>query len=258
MDRATLVAMITERVVEELVRSAAGGGGATAPSPPPREPGRPSGRRALLCGAPGSASEAAAWDALRSVEGVRWVAVDWPGYPVARLERGLGRVPDQVVPAPEVWDDLVGSVEAVVVPFGPLDLLARTALLLADCPPVAAAVAAVVQGVPVFMGRDDSERLTRHSARIPGGLLAVVQQHVRAVQSLGVRLEAPARIAAELSGGRVRSVASASSGRDVVTNEDVMAAVAAGLKVLEVTRGSIVTSLAHETASRNGIEVRFR
>lgn len=258
MDRASLVAMITERVVEELVRSAAGGKVASAPSPPASEPGRPSGRRALLCGAPGSASEAAAWEALRSLEGFRWVAVDWPGYPADRLERGLGRRPEVVVPPPEVWDDLVGSVEAVVVPFAPLPLLARTALLLADCPPTAAAVAAVVQGVPVFLGADDAERLTRHSARIPGGLLAVVQGHVRTVQSLGIRLEAPARIAAELSGGRIRPSGTAASGRDVVTNEDVMAAVAAGLKVLEVTRGSIVTSLAHETASRNGIEVRFR
>lgn len=258
MDPNSLVALITERVIEELLRSASTGPEpAAAPSAGPGHPGNP-GRRALLCGAPGSAVEAATWKALREAEGVRWVAVDWPGYPADRIARGLGRPADQVVPPPEVWDDLVRSVDAVVLPFAPLDVLARTALLLVDAPPAAAAVAALVQGVPVLAGGEDAERLTRHSSRIPGGLLSVVQGHVRTVQGMGVQLVAPAQIALQLSGGLARPAASASSGRDVVTNEDVMAALQAGQKVLEVAPGSIVTPLARETASRNGIEVRFR
>lgn len=258
MDPNSLVALITERVVEELMRPGAGGG---EPAPqPPAEPGRPGnpGRRALLCGAPGSMGEASAWDALRSVAGVRWIAVDWPGYPATRIARGLGRPADEVVPPPEVWDDLVRSVEAVVLPFAPLDVLAKAAMLLVDVPPVGAAVAALIQGVPVLAGGDDAERLTRHSARIPGGILSVVQGHVRTVQGMGLLLEAPAQIATHLSGGLARPAASASGGRDVVTNEDVLAALQAGLQVLEVAPGSIVTSLARETASRSGIEVRFR
>ncbi len=254
MDQNSLVALITERVVEELVRAAAGGGTSGAAQPDPSAPGR----RVLLCGAPGAAAEASAWSPLRAVAGVRWVAVDWPGYPAARIVKGLGRVPDEVVPPPEVWDDLVHSVEAVVLPCAPLDVLARTALLLVDYPPAAAVVSALIQGVPVLAGGDDAERLTRHSSRIPGGLLAVVQGHVRTVQGMGLRLEPPARIAAELTGGVTRSANSVSGGRDVVTNEDVLAALQAGKKVLEVAPGSIVTALARETAARGGIEVRFR
>ncbi len=254
MDQNSLVALITERVVEELVRAAAGGKEPRSAQPDPAGPGR----RILLCGTPGSAAEAAAWSALRTVAGVHWVAVDWPAYPADRIAKGLGRTADEVVSPPEVWDDLVRSVEAVVLPCAPLDLLARTALLLVDSPPTAAVVAALIQGVPVLAGGDDAERLTRHSSRIPGGLLAVVQGHVRTVQGMGLRLEPPARIAAELSGGVCRPAHSVSGGRDVVTNEDVLAALQAGRQVLEVASGSIVTALARETATRSGIEVRFR
>ncbi len=258
MDHDSLVALITERVVEVLAQSAVGG----APSAPTQEvrtqaPVSP-GRRVLLCGAPGAAAESPAWQALRSVAGVRWVGVDWPGYPVDRITQGLGRCPDEVVPPPEVWDDLVRSVEAVVLPFAPLDVLARTALLLVDSPPAAAVVAGLIQGVPVLAGGDDAERLTRHSSRIPGGILGVVQGHVRTIQGMGLRLEPPAQIATHLAQGVSRLAGSASGGRDVVTNEDVLAAAQAGLSVLEVASGSIVTALARETANRNGIEVRFR
>lgn len=256
MDHDSLIAMITERVVEELVRSAAGGARPT-PAIPSQALVSP-GRRVLLCGAPGAAAETPAWQALRSLDGVRWVGVDWPGYPASRIAKGLGRCPDEVVSPPEVWDDLVRSVEAVVLPFATLDVLARTALLLVDSPPVAAAVAALIQGVPVLAGGDEAERLTRHSSRIPGGILSVVQGHVRTVQGMGMRLEPPARIATRLSQGVACLAGSVSGGRDVVTNEDVLAAVQAGQKVLEVATGSIVTALARETANRNGVEVRFR
>ena len=64
--------------------------------------------------------------------------------------------------------------------------------------------------------------------------------------------------ATHLAQGVSRLAGSASGGRDVVTNEDVLAAAQAGLSVLEVASGSIVTALARETANRNGIEVRFR
>src|SRR5690606_21413810 len=232
MDHASLVALITERVVEELTRG--------TPPPAPSEL-RSGGRRVLVVGAPGSSVEAAAWQALRPAERLRWVAVDWPGFPAARVERGLGRAPAAAVEPPELWDELVGSVEAVVLPVAPLPVLARTATLLADCPPVGAAVAALVQGVPVFFGNGDTERLTRHSSRIPGGLLSVVQQHVRTVQGMGVRLEAPAQIATALQGGVARPAAAPSGGRDVVTNEDVEAAARAGRKIVEVASGSIVT-----------------
>lgn len=254
MDQDSLITLVTQLVMEELSKS----GSAVAPVSTEAN-GAPL-RKILICGAPGSACEQAAWDALRSFKGVHWQIIDWPGYPAARLAKHLGDAPKTVISnLPELWDDLVRNVEGVILPFAPIDILAKTSQLIVDVPPVAAAVAALIQGTPVFFGGDDAERLTRHSARIPRAVISVAQEHARSVQSLGIMLDTPAQLVAHLSGGvAVLAHSSPNGSRDVVTNEDVMAVYQAGQNYLDVTPGSIVTSLAQETAARFGIEVRFR
>lgn len=256
MNHDSLIALITERVVEELLGQARGSSQA-AGSAQPGPPG--AGPEVLLCGAPGSAASAPAWEALREVSGVRWVGVDWPGFPAERLERALGGGLHRVVAPPEVWEDLVASAAAVVLPVTPLAELSRVASLLSDSPPAGLVIGALVQGVPVWAGNGDVERLVRHSGRIPSGLVGRVQELSRAVSGLGVRLEAPALIARSLAGGAgVERSPSSGGGRDVITNEEILAALRDGRKVLELAPGALVTPLARETAARHGIEVRVR
>lgn len=252
MERASLIERITDLVVQELRRREAG----TAPASPP-----PPRRRLLVCPAPGvpAAREEPVWQALRSAGGeVEWWALEWPGYPGERLARALAGQPIRVVQPPACWEEMVTRVEAVLLPFLPLALLARLALLLADHPPVAAAVAGLIQGVPVLAGSSEVDRLTRHSARLPAGLLRVVRQHVGTLQDMGVRLVDSAGLAEAAAGGVKAGHPGRSRGRDVLTQEDLLAAVRSGVGAVEVAPGTIVTPLAQETARRLGIEVRYR
>lgn len=258
MDQNSLVALVTQLVMEELSKPSLGAA-ATDSASPLCEPSR----EFLICGAPGSACEQAAFDAMRLFTDVRWLIVDWVGYPAERMAKGLGvslgdRRFSEVITPPELWDDLVRRAEAVILPFAPLDVLAKMAVLMVDTPPVSASLAGLIQGVPVLFGADDAERLSRFSARITRGVVSVAQDHVRAVQGMGVIVETPTQLVGHMTGGVAALVSSSSGGRDVVTNEDVMAAMQAGKKAIEVTAGSIVTSLARESAERFGIEVRFR
>lgn len=254
MDQNSLVALVTQLVMEELAKPGSISAEAVDDGLPQPEPGK----RVLLIGAPGSACEQAAWDALSHLTDVHWLVVDWPQYPAARVVASLKPKHYEVVTPPELWDDMVRSVDAVMIPFAPMDILAKLALLMVDVPPVAAAVAAIVQGINVLVGSDDCERLSRFSARIPRAVISVAQEHGRTVASLGVKFDTPTQLLGQMTGGVAHIAAGSSGGRDVVTNEDVMAAVQAGCKVLDVTTGSIVTSLASETAKQYGIEVRFR
>ncbi len=259
MDRNQLVAMVTQLVLDELAKPNAGGSAPVAGIVVP--PAAPPLRKVLICGAPGSSCEKAAWDALRLLDNTHFMFVEWPGYPWERVpKKGWSERSYELVSPPELWDDLVHAVDAVIVPFAPLDILSKIASLTVDVPPVAMAVAGLIQGTPVFVGGDDASRWSRHSARIPRAVISVVQEHVRTVQSMGAFVDTPNQIVAHMSGGVATLAASnqAAGGRDVVTNEDVMAVVQANKKVLEVMPGSIITSLARETAARFEIEVRYR
>ena len=258
MDRNQLVTMVTQLVLEELSKPNAGGGDLAVAED--SKPVSPPSRRVLICGAPGSSCEKVAWDALHLIDDVHFLFVDWQGYPWERFpQKGWGDRSLEIVEPPEIWDDLVHSVDAVIVPFAPLDVMGKIARLIVDVPPVAMAVSALIQGTPLYVGGDDTARWSRHSARIPRAVISVVQEQVRTVQSMGALVDTPSQIVAELVGGVARLASSkGAGGRDVVTNEDVVAVIEAGHKVLEVMHGSIITSLARETAARNGIEVRFR
>lgn len=239
-----LIESITELVLAELSRE--------HPLPVASQPAERK-RKLLLCPVPGGELSAPVWEALRGLD-VAWSVAVWPGFPASAVDASLGHKPWS--PATGAPDDLVHQFEAVVLPVLNLDLLPRLALLLGDTPPVQLAVAALVQGVPVLAAPEEVDRFRRHAARLPAGLLAVVQQHLRAIEALGVRLLPARALAQELSGSL--AVGSASRGRDVITQEDLLAAVQAGQQLFEVASGAIVTPLALETARQRGIEVRYR
>ncbi|MDO5297675.1 MAG: hypothetical protein Q4F00_13790 [bacterium] len=258
MDRNQLVALVTQLVLDELSKSEAGAGpGDLAQNANPQ---RPPQRKVIICGAPGSACEKSAWEALRLLTDTHYIFIDWLGYPWERTPKnGWGAQKCEIMNPPELWDDLVHSADAVILPFAPMDVMAKVAQLIVDTPPVALAVAGLIQGTPVFIGSDDADRWSRHASRIPRAIISVVQDHVRTVQSMGAFVDTPSQIVAHLLGGvACLSANKGAGGRDVVTNEDVMAVVQANKKVLEVMPGSIITSLARETAANFGIEVRFR
>lgn len=237
----SLIDAITEMVLRELQ-------GRSAESVPAPGGGRP----VLLCPGPGKV-RAETWELFKGLPGIAWTAVAWDRFPHERL-RGF---PARVVSTPPCWEQAVTGVEAVVLPSVRLETLARIALLLGDTPPAAAAVAGVVQGRPVLICAEGVERYRRHSARLPGGFMAVFGSHLRTVESLGIEVLEPPEIAARLL-GHSQSAPSAAGGRDVVTMEDLEAARRRGVTVLEVSSGAIVTPLAREAAKDMGIEVRFQ
>ncbi|MEW6277739.1 MAG: hypothetical protein AB1758_03875 [Candidatus Eremiobacterota bacterium] len=245
----SLIDSITELVLRELAA------GSAPKASQPGAPGPP-GRQVLLCPASGTEASEPVWRALRQVEGVSWQVLVDPAASPSNLEARLAGRPWR--PATGPLDDVVQRVEAVVLPSLTLDLLPRLAILLGDRPPVQAAVAALVQGTPVLAAPEEVDRFRRHAARMPAGLVAVVSQHLRTVEGLGVRLLEAGALARELAQPGALPAATASRGRDVVTREDVLSAARAGVKVFEVASGAIVTPLARETARENGIEVRQR
>ncbi|HXE73075.1 MAG TPA: hypothetical protein VNO81_10480, partial [Candidatus Nitrosotenuis sp.] len=105
MDHAALVELITERVIQELLK---GGDGVAPAAHNPSGEGR-AGRPVLVAPAPGARAEGPVWEALRSLQGIRWIGVAWPGYPEERLRQALGQV--EVVSAPFHWEALVTSAE---------------------------------------------------------------------------------------------------------------------------------------------------
>lgn len=232
----SLIERITNLVMAELTQ------GQPAPPSPKK-----AGRQVLVAAVQGP--DGPGWQALRGVKGVRWLGVGCS----EQLKSRLGEV--RCLPAPELWDEL--PVEAVVLPHFPLATLARTAQMLGDSPAVGAALAGVVQGIPVLASSHDVERIKRHSNRLPAGFLNLFQQHLRAVEGMGLQLLEPEALAAQVAQQR-KAVLAPARGKDVVTMEDLEAARRAGVKVLELAHGTIVTPLARDAAKQMGIEVSFR
>jgi hypothetical protein len=190
------------------------------------------------------------YESLRKLD-VSWLVTAWSGFSASQVDAVLQR---PWRPAQGEPDALVRQVQAVVIPSLTLELLPRLAILLGDLPPVQMAIAALVQGVPVLAAAEEADRFRRHAARLPAGLTAVVQQHVRTVEGFGLKILPAQALLEELS----QKPHSPQRGRDVITQEDLLNAVKAGQKVFEVAPGAIVTPLALETARLQGIEVRYR
>ncbi|MBT9582353.1 hypothetical protein IV102_03320 [bacterium] len=239
---ASLIQLVTDLVMAEMSR-----GEGVKPSPSPS----PSGRRLLLVPAPAASGAVdPLWDGLREVPGVSWTAVRVPGVSESRLSGA------RWIDPPLVWDELVHSMEAVVLPVFRLEVISRTALLLGDVPASAAALAGVMQGIPVLASAHEVDQLKRSSGRLPGPFLSLFHQHLRSVEGMGIQVLESSALIARL-GARQAALPSAGKGRDVVTFSDLEAAARAGLKVLQLTPGTIVTPLAREKAAQMGIEVRF-
>jgi len=234
----SLIERITELVMAELASSQP-----AAPTP------KKAGRQVLVAAVQGP--DGPGWQALRGVKDVRWLGVGCS----EQLKSRLGEV--RCLPAPELWDEAVASAQAVVLPHFPLATLARLAQMLGDSPAVGAALAGVVQGVPVLAASHDVERIKRHANRLPAGFLNLFQQHLRAVEGMGIQLLEPEALAAQVAQQKKAALAPA-RGKDVVTMEDLEAARRAGVKVLELAHGTIVTPLARDAAKQMGIEVSFR
>jgi len=242
---ASLIQLITDLVMAEMNR----GEGA---KPPPVSEAAPKGRRLLLV--PAATSTQAVdplWSGLKELPGVSWTAVRVPGV----CERRLDWV--RWIDPPAIWDELVHSMEAVVLPVFRLEVISRVALLLGDVPASAAALAGVMQGVPVLASAHEVDLVKRASGRLPGPFLSLFHQHLRSLEGMGIQvLEAEAlvnRLAQRVS----TPAAAVAKGRDVITLEDLEAAVRAGQKVLSVTPGAIITPLAREKAAQLGIEVVY-
>jgi hypothetical protein len=260
----SLVQLITELVMAELNRDA---GLASAPGVAAGPPATavqaavaaaPSSRqrKALLVPAPAGDSHGdPLWQALGALNNVSWTAVRVPGV----SESKVGLPGARWIDPPLVWDELVHQQHAVVLPVLRLETLSRLAVLLGDTPASGAAIAAVMQGVPVFASAWEADRLKRSSGRLPGPFLSMFHQHLRTVEGMGVQVLEAAALAQRLgaAGPSGTAVAAASRGRDVITVADLEAAARAGQKTLQVTPGAIVTPLARDTAAHMGIEVVF-
>ncbi|MBS2033580.1 hypothetical protein JST97_01220 [bacterium] len=252
---ASLIQLITDLVMAEMTR-----GEGQVPSPqvqavPSSDQSR-GGRPLLLVPAPAAfATIEPLLTSLREVPGVSWTAVRVAGVCEKRVGAALGNV--KWVDPPLLWDDLIHSKEAVVLPVFRLEVLSRVASLLSDIPASAAAVAGVMQGVPVLASALEVDNLKRSSGRLPGPFLSLFHQHLRTVEGMGVQVLEQEALVRRL-GARVSAPASAAGkGRDVITLSDLEAAARAGQKILQVVPGTIITPLAREKAAQMGIEVTY-
>lgn len=239
-----MIQRITDLVMAEMGR------GEESRAPVPTAPAS-SGRRVLLVPAPASGGEDL-WRSLREAKGIAWTAVRVAGVCEQRFPEA------RWIDPPLLWDDLVHGCEAVVLPVLRLEVLSRIALLLSDIPAAAAAISAVMQGVPVLASAHEVDQLKRSSGRLPGPFLSLFHQHLRTVEGMGVQVLESVTLLQRLGMSRVGGgAATAGKGRDVITVSDLEAAARAGQKSLQVLPGTIVTPLAREKAAQMGIEVQF-
>lgn len=247
-----LVQRITDLVMAELGHASP----SPAASPSPGEAVASArvgagGRKLLLVP---DAGDDPLWARLPALAGVVWTAVRSPGVSEARFPSA------RWIDPPSVWDELVHGMSAVVIPALKLHTLSRVALLLGDAPASAAALAGIMQGVPVLASAQEVERIRRASNRLPAPFLSLFHGHVRTVEGMGVALLEPDRLLARLAGQAplaAAGVSSAARGRDVLTVADLEAAQRAGQTRLQLTPGTIITPLARDTAAQLGIEVQF-
>lgn len=261
-----LVQLITELVMAELSKADSEPSAASLPvagkagseTPPSVDPVLPGPRRqVLVCPVVGhSASLDPFWLQLREASEVSWLVVRVPGVCLHSCEQKLlGRC--KLIDVPANWNELLGRVEAVVLPTLTTDLMARLSLLLSDVPAAGAALAGIVQGKPVLASASEANEIRRASGRLPGGFLNVFHQYLRQVESLGVQILEPPALIERLAGARAAFAGSSARGRDVVTVEDLEAAVRAGQKQMQLAPGTIVTPLARDKAREMGIEMSF-
>jgi hypothetical protein len=252
---ASLVQLITDLVMAEMSRG-------EGQSPSPQVQAAPSGqlsrggRPLLLVPAPAKfATVEPLLAALREVGGISWTAVRVPGVCEKQVGQALGEV--KWIDPPLLWDELVHSKEAVVLPVFRLEVLSRVANLLSDIPASAAAVAGVMQGVPVLASALEVDHLKRSSGRLPGPFLSLFHQHLRSAEGMGIQVLEQEALVRRLGAWVSPPVSAAGKGRDVITVSDLEAAARAGQKSLQVVPGTIITPLAREKAAQMGIEVTY-
>lgn len=162
------------------------------------------------------------------------------------------------------WSDVVQGYRGVVLLGSDLGVLSGVANLGAGGgPPSGVAIAAIASGVPVFMDDHSFEKVRRHSSRLASGFVRRFEEFFRLVAGFGVSMGGHSELERFLDGlngsvGQVKTVASKSGGRDVITVEDLEVVRKAERSRLEVAMGTIVTPLARQRAAEWGIEVVFQ
>lgn len=205
--------------------------------------------------------QAPVWGSLFDCSGISPVALAWSGGKPDRLPEGCAGW--RVETRTSNWTGVVSAYRAVVLLGADLSILGSLANFAGDgLAPAGAALAALAAGKPVFMEDHALEQFRRHSSRLPSGLVRRFEEFFRLVQSFGVEIGSGDRLSAFLSNlsspVSASTVAARSSGRDVVTVEDIEAVRRSGGNRLQIALGSIVTPLASQKAAEWGIEVSFQ
>ena len=203
------------------------------------------------------------WQCFAESASVRFSGLVWKGFCQKRLST---RAPAwSIEPASFDMTKLVGGYKGLVLAGSDLSVLSGIANLGASSmAPVSSAVASVSLGIPVFVHDSHLEQLRRHSSRLSAGFVRRFEELYRVAQSFGIEFGGDAAMSdflARLSKLDQRSAAvsvTKSSGRDVVTVEDVEAVRGSSGNELRVAMGAIVTPLARQRASEWGVEIVFQ
>ena len=259
-----LVEVITDLVLRELSGEPTGSVAAAQKSEPPVAKDlkvQSKGPRVLVAPGPGKV-EQSLWATFSESEAFRASSLVWNGY---RQDQLPACCSDWGLEARSTnWGQVVSEYKAIVLLGSDLSVLGCLANLGGGgCPPAAIAVAGIASGMPVFLDDGQFESLRRHSSRLSSGFVRRFEELHRIVSSFGIEFGGSAKLAEFLrrTGGSKATPAlgeSRSSGRDVVTVEDVEAAKRAGQAYLAVAMGTIITPLAGQRALEWGIEVRMQ
>ena len=202
-------------------------------------------------------------DVLAAHKGVSPVSLVWDGC------GGSQGLPAKCVGWPKVeakcdWSFVRKSYQGVVLLGADLSVLGSLANLgSGGQAPSLAGVEALASGIPVFVDNHYYEGLRRHSSRLASGFVRRFEELTRLVSSFGVEFGGATQMESFLNGlsgvGATATAATVrSSGRDVITVEDVEAVKRAGEASLKVAMGTIVTPLAQQRAGEWGVEVIFQ
>lgn len=262
----SLVEAITELVIAELQGAASSPEAGTSFAAPSlsqaAQESLPGGAKVLVAPGPRPVDDST-WSCLMGAESIRFSGLAWKAFCEKRFSR---QVPGWKVES--VSPDMTALLEgyqALVLAGSDLAVLSGIANLgSSPMGPVGSVIASVSMGLPVFVHDGHLEQLRRHSSRLSSGFVRKFEELYREAQSFGIEFGGDTALGnflarvGNVGQGSVLSPGSKSSGRDVVTVEDVEAVRDSGSTELRVAMGAIVTPLARQRASEWGVEIVFQ
>lgn len=200
------------------------------------------------------------WEQMRACTGlpIEWLAFAGPEFPLSVAEKSLNPLKIKCFDTlPPAWKSIASSSDFLMVPVLNLNLCSKIASLIADDVPSKLVLQFLLEKKQILAGAEEYNFLTRFSAQLPKPLVNVMNTHFEMIRSLGIQEVEMKNLEREM-GSLISRTGLFGKGNNVITKEDIMAAIEEGKNRLEFLRGTIITPLARAYAEEMSVEIVLR